>query len=345
MLRPFSVLLLLVPLPLGAQQAAQIPATEVQVASAVAPLPEPFRASATVLGYAEGRTGLVPLREANGEFICLADDPSDNRFHVACYHRDLEPFMARGRELRAQGHTQDVDTIRYAEIRAGTLAMPSHPAALYSMSGDSTAFDPATGAIRGANPLYVVYIPFATAESTGLSTQPVRDAPWLMSAGTPRAHIMFSPDMSGRAQAPPRAATADDETAVIAAAQAAFHAAHTGDTTRLAGMYAEDYVMIGPGGERRTRTERLAEVSRGGTHRAVARLTPLSVRIHGDVAVLFGRTEAWDVDPVREPDLRHDSPPPARPPQRTYSFTQVFTRQDGEWKLSSTQVAQAGGAL
>ena len=29
--------------------------------------------------------------------ICLADDPNESpRWHVACYHKALEPFMARG---------------------------------------------------------------------------------------------------------------------------------------------------------------------------------------------------------------------------------------------------------
>ena len=53
----------------------------------------------------------------------------------------------------------------------------------------------ATGAVTGARPLYVVYIPFSTAESTGLSATPARGTPWIMFAGTPKAHIMFTPDM------------------------------------------------------------------------------------------------------------------------------------------------------
>jgi len=40
-------------------------------------------------------------------------------------------------------------------------------------------------------PLYVIYIPYATVESTGLATSPVSEgAPWLMDAGKPWAHIM-----------------------------------------------------------------------------------------------------------------------------------------------------------
>jgi hypothetical protein len=197
-------LLLLAPAVLAAQTPAapaQEPAARLtpaaQVASAVAALPEEFRESATVLGHHPYRPGLVTLRSGKGPFLCLADDPAEARFHVACYHRSLEPFMARGRELRARGQVAEVDSVRNTEIRSGRLAMPRQPAALYSLTGaaGSVSVDPATGAVTGARPLYVVYIPFATAESTGLPATPTKNAPWVMFPGTPRAHIMFVPDM------------------------------------------------------------------------------------------------------------------------------------------------------
>jgi hypothetical protein len=43
--------------------------------------------------------------------------------------------------------------------------------------------------------LYVVYIPGATPESTGLPATPGPNSPWLMFPGTPKAHIMFIPSM------------------------------------------------------------------------------------------------------------------------------------------------------
>src|SRR5262249_35093331 len=84
--------------------AAAQPAPDAQqIASAVLPLPKEFRESARVLGYHAGSSQLVPLREGTGAFTCLATDPKESDFHVACYHKSLEPFMARGRALRAQG--------------------------------------------------------------------------------------------------------------------------------------------------------------------------------------------------------------------------------------------------
>ena len=57
------------------------------------------------------------------------------------------------------------------------------------------SFDAKTGTAPGAKHLYVVYIPYATAESTGLSTKPNGNQPWIMFPGTPKAHIMFTPSM------------------------------------------------------------------------------------------------------------------------------------------------------
>ncbi|HSJ05570.1 MAG TPA: hypothetical protein VK936_02635 [Longimicrobiales bacterium] len=179
--------------PLAAQ--VEPPSPERQIEAAVAPLPGEFRAAATVLGYRPDAMGLVQLRQGDGPFICLADSPGDERYHVACYHRSLEPFMERGRALRAAGRTEDVDSIRYAEIRAGTLPMPTTPAALYSLTAPADSVDRESGEVKGAQPLYVVYIPFATAESTGLPTTPAKNTPWLMFPGAPNAHIMFVPDM------------------------------------------------------------------------------------------------------------------------------------------------------
>ncbi len=184
-----AALALLLPNVALAQAGASIPPAADQIAAATAPLPEEFRASANVLGYRPGQSGLAQLRPGTGPFTCLADDPADKRFHVACYHRSMEPYMARGRALRAQGRANEVDSIRYAEIKAGKLPMPKAPAALYSLTA------PSAGEAATARRLYVVYIPFATAESTGLPTKPAPNTPWLMFPGTPGAHIMFVPQM------------------------------------------------------------------------------------------------------------------------------------------------------
>ncbi|MDX2207251.1 MAG: multicopper oxidase domain-containing protein [Gemmatimonadales bacterium] len=166
-----------------------------QVASAVLPLPEELRSGATVLGYQALDTPLVTLKQGDNGMICLADDPMLPAFHVACYHEGMEPFMARGRALRASGVTGDgVDSVRYAEVEAGTLSMPER-AALWQLTGAPGSFDAATNTIKAARPLYVVYLPFATSATTGLPSVPAVGESWLMFPGTPKAHIMFVPRM------------------------------------------------------------------------------------------------------------------------------------------------------
>ena len=174
-------------------QTPTIASPDDQIAAAILPLPADARASATVLGY--GTDGkLTTLRKGTGTMVCLADDPKIAAFHVACYHNSMEPFMARGRELRTSGVTgSEVDTVRFREAKSGTLKLPNHPASLYSLNGG--AFDPATKTAPGARWLYVVYIPYATGATTGLSEKPQQGAPWIMFPGTPKAHIMFTPSM------------------------------------------------------------------------------------------------------------------------------------------------------
>jgi hypothetical protein len=102
--------------------------------------------------------------------------------------------MARGRALRAQGvKGAQVDTVRFAEVKGGKIKMPTAPAALYQIFAQS--YDAATGTVKGGRTLFVVYVPFATAATTGLSTVPSDSKPWLMLPGTPKAHIMFSASM------------------------------------------------------------------------------------------------------------------------------------------------------
>lgn len=178
-----------------AVQAQAVMTVDQQLASAVLPLPAEMREGAGVMGYkAAGKLEL--LRPVKNGMLCLADDPADDRFHVACYADTIDPFMERGRELRRQGVTgAKVDTMRFADIRSGKLKMPEKPAALYQITAPKNAYNVATKTITGGTSSMVVYVPFATGESTGLSTRPSNTSPWLMLPGTPKAHIMFTATM------------------------------------------------------------------------------------------------------------------------------------------------------
>lgn len=175
----------------AADSAAQTMKPEAQIAGALAAAPEDRREGATVMGYTDDGE-LTVLREGTNELICLADEPGDERFHVSCYHRSLEPYMARGRALKAEGldGTERL-RIRHEEADAGELEMPSSPAGLYNLGGGIEICDPETGSVEGGNWVWSIYTPYATEESTGLPTTPqLGGAPWIMRPGTASSHIM-----------------------------------------------------------------------------------------------------------------------------------------------------------
>jgi hypothetical protein len=182
-----------IPAMLAAQGAKLTPTQE--IAAAISAAPAELREGATVLGLRGYKTEV--LRKGTNDMICLGPNGDPKQFHVACYHKALEPFMARGRSLRDSGVKDDqVDSARFKEITSGKLAMPSTPSALYTLTGGPTSFDPATGKVAAdARWLYVVYIPGATEKTSGISERPSRGVPWIMYPGTPKAHIMFVPSM------------------------------------------------------------------------------------------------------------------------------------------------------
>jgi hypothetical protein len=171
-------------------EAATVPPAAEQIAAAVQAAPKDRRDGAEVLGYSpEGK--LITLRKGTNDLICLADNPANDTFEVDCYHKDLEPFMARGRQLAEQGvKGMDRHKMRWKEVDDGKLAIPKQPRMLYVLTGKS--FDAATGTVAEAYLRWVVYVPYATPESTGLSTKSSNE-PWLMYPGTAGAHIMISP--------------------------------------------------------------------------------------------------------------------------------------------------------
>ena len=171
-----------------------VPSAETQIRLALLAAPEDKRDSAAVLGYSASKE-IVLLRKGSNELICLADDPDRPDFSVACYHRDLEPFMKRGRELKKEKKTgKEIFDIREKEVKAGKLKMPDQPATLFVYSCSRDNYDAVAGTVKDAYLRYVIYVPYETAESTGLPLKPEGPAmPWIMDPGTHGAHIMINP--------------------------------------------------------------------------------------------------------------------------------------------------------
>ncbi len=166
---------------------------EALIATALMAAPKESRANCKVIGY-NMAGDFVTLREGDNQFIVLADNPKKDGFNAACYHKGLEPFMARGRALRQEGKSaREVFATREAEMKSGELKIPTGTT-LHIYYGDKTIYDPETSEVADAKLRYVVYMPWATAESTGLPEVPVAaNHPWIMNPGTHRAHIMISP--------------------------------------------------------------------------------------------------------------------------------------------------------
>ncbi|QDH80502.1 hypothetical protein FKX85_16215 [Echinicola soli] len=187
-----SCFVLAINLPSYGQQI--IPPKDIQIKMAVLAAPEESRKGAMVYGYgAEGQ--LTVLREGENEMICTGDDPDKDGLNVACYQKELEAFMARGRELKKEGKTfREIFDTREEEVKEGILKMPDNGATLYVFSADEKDVNWSNGEVENGSFRYVVYIPYATRESTGLPLRPEAPGmPWIMDPGTHRAHIMITP--------------------------------------------------------------------------------------------------------------------------------------------------------
>lgn len=170
------------------------PNKEVQIKMAVLAAPEDQRSNATVYGFdAKGEVNL--LRQGTNKTVCLADESSRSGLSVSCYHRSLQPFMALGWQLRKEGKTSDeIFKIREAEAKAGKLKLGDQGSLLNALTAEEADVNWATGEVKNTYTRSVVYIPWATAESTGLPLKPAAPGlPWIMDPGTHRAHIMINP--------------------------------------------------------------------------------------------------------------------------------------------------------
>lgn len=178
-------------------QTPTVPSADVQIKTAVMAAPVDKQAGATVYGHSD-KNEFTVLRKGTNELICLADDPAQKGLSVSCYHRDLEPFMKRGRELKQQGKKPgEILEIREQEAKAKTLIMPVTPSSLFVYTAKDENYNPATGEVKDGYLRSVVYIPYATTESTGLPLKPAAPGmPWIMDPGTHRAHIMINPPVS-----------------------------------------------------------------------------------------------------------------------------------------------------
>ena len=103
--------------------------------------------------------------------------------------------MQRGRNLKKQGKsTQEIFETREKEVKEGKLLMPKAPTTLYVYTASREDFNEQAGEVKNGYLRYVIYIPYATPETTGLPLSAEQPGmPWIMHPGTHGAHIMINP--------------------------------------------------------------------------------------------------------------------------------------------------------
>lgn len=191
-MRTFPILFLLI---LSGNLFAQnMPSKEIQIKMAVLAAPDDQRAAATVYGF-DSKGEVILLRKGTNQTVCLADDSTREGLSVSCYHISAQPFMARGWDLRKEGKNADeIFKAREAESKSGKLQLPDQGSLLNALTADEKDVNWTTGEAKNTYTRSVVYIPWATAESTGLPLKPAGPGlPWIMDPGTHRAHIMINP--------------------------------------------------------------------------------------------------------------------------------------------------------
>lgn len=156
-------------------------ATSRQIQEALMPLPESLRDGATVVLDAVPGKRVVLRKRTNG-LICRANT-SKLMFSVFCHTQELDVFYTRFAQLALEGKSNsEIRDILNAEVASGKLKSPPVGATVYEMSGDSS---------ESSLPLMAIYLPYATSDSTGLSSDRDHYRPWLMWAGTAFAHVMI----------------------------------------------------------------------------------------------------------------------------------------------------------
>ncbi len=153
------------------------------IAEATLPLPEQLRGGATVVVEEDGQRRV--LRQGTNPFVCHPDGDEPAGFYVSCSDERMSrsSAMAEYGRLRRQGLPEDeILAAVSAGVQSGELTPIPSGAMFFALSGPDR---------ENTELLIVIRTPDATAESTGLPTEPSEDQAWLMFPGTHQAHIMI----------------------------------------------------------------------------------------------------------------------------------------------------------
>jgi ketosteroid isomerase-like protein len=105
------------------------------------------------------------------------------------------------------------------------------------------------------------------------------------------------------------------------------------DGAFLQKLEADDYTLTGPDGKTLTKQEDIKNTTEGETIFDNINIEKLKVRLYGDTAVVNG--ENMVKAHSKSGDLEEDLSGP-------YSWTDVFVKQNGQWKAVATHVTAIG---
>jgi ketosteroid isomerase-like protein len=105
------------------------------------------------------------------------------------------------------------------------------------------------------------------------------------------------------------------------------------DGAFLQKIEADDYTLTGPDGKVLTKQEDIKNTTEGDTIFDDIKIEKLKVRLYGDTAVVNG--ENMVKAHSKDGDLEEDLSGP-------YSWTDVFVKENGQWKAVATHVTAVG---
>jgi uncharacterized protein (TIGR02246 family) len=118
-----------------------------------------------------------------------------------------------------------------------------------------------------------------------------------------------------------------DEAAVIQATHDACKAYLAGDADRLAEVLTEDFTLTDASGVVTTRADDIENAKKGTVRYEVFENYDMKVRLHGDAAVVTGRT--------RVKGKAGDTPFAAE-----FQFTDTLVRREGRWRFAASHVSR-----
>ena len=156
------------------------------VEQATLPLPEEFRAQATVVRYDEETGARQVLRQGSNMMEC---QPRAATGFTRCYHQIVGGEQDMRARLQAEGMSDDnIQTAVAEAISSGDIGAAPLGSMMYRLYEQDDRL----------KLLWVIRLPSATPDQTGMSLGSQRDnslagrgRPWMMRAGSPAAHLMI----------------------------------------------------------------------------------------------------------------------------------------------------------